>query len=100
MELRPGSKLFSAVSEVQVVVVRAPSTAVEIGCGGHPMVEAEQEPTAQPAEDLAEGPAIGKRYADEELGLELLCARAGEGTLTVDDRPLSLKGAKPLPASD
>lgn len=100
MELRPGSKLFSAVSEVQVVVVRAPSTDVEIGCGGHPMVAEEQEPTAQPSGDLAEGPAIGKRYADEELGLELLCARAGEGTLTVDGRPLELKGAKPLPASD
>lgn len=100
MELRPGRKLFSVVSEVQVVVVRAPSEVVEIACGGHPMGEEEQQPTAQPAGDLVEGLAVGKRYADEELGLELLCTQAGEGTLTVDGRPLSVKGAKPLPASD
>jgi hypothetical protein len=43
---------------------------------------------------------IGKRYADEELGLELLCTRAGTGALTVNGEVLQVKGAKPLPASD
>ena len=43
---------------------------------------------------------VGKRYADEELGIELLCTRAGEGSLSVGDRPLPVKGAKPLPSSD
>jgi hypothetical protein len=42
----------------------------------------------------------GKRYADEDLGLELLCTKAGEGWLSVGDRPLLVKGAKPLPSSD
>ena len=30
---------------------------------------------------LGDGPLLGKRYADEELGLELLCTRAGDGAL-------------------
>ena len=34
MELRPGQKLRSAVSEAQLIVVRAPATAVEVCCGG------------------------------------------------------------------
>ena len=49
---------------------------------------------------LGDGPLLGKRYADDDLGLELLCTRAGTGALTVDGRPLLVKGAKPLPSSD
>ena len=51
-------------------------------------------------ESLGDGPQLGKRYADEELGLELLCTRAGAGALTADGAVLGLKGAKPLPSSD
>ena len=43
---------------------------------------------------------LGKRYADDELGLELLCTQGGAGTLTVGEQPLLVKGAKPLPSSD
>jgi hypothetical protein len=102
MELRAGQKLHSAVSEAQFVVVRAPSDPVEISCGGVPLL-------AQPVDNEARtglastpeaGALTGKRYADEQLGLELLCSRGGGGTLTVDDRALELKGAKPLPSSD
>lgn len=101
MELRAGQKLRSAVSDVQVIVVRAPSVDVELGCGGTPLVEADQEPTGGAIDAaLAEGPLLGKRYADEEVGLELLCTKAGEGTLTLNGEALSIKGAKPLPASD
>jgi hypothetical protein len=102
MELRPGQKLHSAVCDAQVVVVKAPSTGVEIGCGGSPMLDDGQEPEGAPALDdaLGEGPLLGKRYADDDSGLELLCTRAGKGTLTVDGQPLAVKGAKPLPASD
>jgi hypothetical protein len=49
---------------------------------------------------MGDGPLLGKRYADDELGLELLCTRPGEGGLTVDGGTVPLKGAKPLPASD
>jgi hypothetical protein len=102
MELRPGLKLRSAVCDAQVVVVKAPSEPVELGCGGAPLLEEGQEPdpTATLDPSLGDALLLGKRYADEELGLELLCTRAGTGALTVDGRPLGVKGAKPLPASD
>ena len=40
-----------------------------------------RSPTAGATLDpsLGDGPLLGKRYADEELGLELLCNRAGDG---------------------
>lgn len=102
MRLRPGLKLHSAVCDAQVVVVRAPDADVEIACGGAPMLEDGQDADGSATLDasLGEGPLIGKRYADEELGLELLCSRGGTGALTVDGKPLPVKGAKPLPASD
>jgi hypothetical protein len=53
-----------------------------------------------PADGLAEGTLLGKRYADEGLGIELLCTKAGAGTLSVGDTVLARKDAKPLPASD
>ena len=101
MQLRPGMKLFSTVCDAQVVVVKAPSADVEIACGGAPMVPEDPGGAAgSPDASLGEGPALGKRYADDDLGLELLCSRAGEGALTANGEPLLLKGAKPLPSSD
>jgi hypothetical protein len=49
---------------------------------------------------LGDGPLLGKRYVDEDTDLELLCSRPGAGALTADGRPLAVKTAKPLPASD
>jgi hypothetical protein len=102
MQLRPGQKLHSTVSEAQVVVVKAPADEVDLACGGAPMVEDPEAANAGGAADdsLGEGPQLGKRYADEELGLELLCSKAGAGTITVGGQPLLMKGAKPLPSSD
>lgn len=102
MKLRPGQKLRSAVCDAQVVVVQAPSGEVELGCGGPPLLADGQQADGTPALDasLGEGPLLGKRYADDDLGLELLCTRAGAGALTVDGRVLLVKGAKPLPSSD
>jgi hypothetical protein len=102
MKLRPGQKLHSAVCDAQVVVVKAPPDEVEVGCGGAPLLEDGQQPGGAPALDpsLGDGPLLGKRYADDDLGIELLCTRAGTGALTVDGRPLLVKGAKPLPSSD
>jgi len=42
---------------------------------------------------------MGKRYVDE-AGAEVLVTKAGAGTLAVGQTALSLKEAKPLPASD
>jgi hypothetical protein len=102
MKLRPGQKLRSAVCDAQVVVVKAPADDVELGCGGAPLLDDGHEADGAAALDpsLGDGPLLGKRYADDDLGLEVLCTRAGTGALTVDGRRLIVKGAKPLPSSD
>jgi hypothetical protein len=98
MELRAGMRLYSAVSEAEVVVVKAPSTGATLGCGGQPLLA--EAPGRERSGATDEGPVLGKRYTDDESGAEVLCVKAGAGGLTADDRPLVLKGAKPLPASD
>jgi hypothetical protein len=101
MQVKAGTKLASAVCETQVVVVRAPADDVDLGCGGAPLVGADEGGSGgEPDPALAEGTLIGKRYADEELGIELLCTKAGAGSLTCNGTVLAIKGAKPLPASD
>jgi len=100
MSVKPGTKLVSAVCETQVIVVRAPADDVELGCGGAPLIGADEAPSGELDPSLGDGSLIGKRYADEELGLELLCTRGGAGTLTCNGVVLEIKGAKPLPASD
>lgn len=101
MELKAGQKLHSAVCDAQVVVVRAPADPVDLGCGGAPMLDDGVESDGATLDaSLGDGPLMGKRYADEEVGLELLCTRPGAGALTLNGTPLAVKGAKPLPSSD
>jgi hypothetical protein len=101
MELKAGTRLRSATDTTEVVVVKAPAEAVDLRCGGQPFVaiDADVAP-AGPAVGFDGGTQLGKRYADEALGLELLCTKAGEGSISVGDAILEVKGAKPLPASD
>lgn len=102
MELRPGSRLKSVVCETQVIVVRAPSEGQEVVlcCGGQPMVALDAEDSGRLALDPEQddGTLLGKRYVYEEL--EVLCTKAGKGSLSVGGVRLPLKEAKPLPASD
>lgn len=100
MELTAGSRWKSAVSETEVVVVRPVDGDRRLGCGGSDMVPigADGAGTLDPA--LAEPTLLGKRYEDEASGLEVLCSKGGEGTLTLDGKPLDVKSAKPLPSSD
>jgi hypothetical protein len=99
---RTGQTLVSTVDATSVVVVRAPAADVQITCGGTEMVDAKEASVEKGTPDPAqsEGTQLGKRYADDEAGLELLVTKPGQGTLAVDGRPLPLKGSKPLPASD
>ena len=101
MELTAGSRWKSAVSETEIVVVRPGQGDLRLGCGGADMVPVGAEGSGgsiDPA--LADPTLLGKRYEDEESGLEVLCSKGGDGTLTLDDRPLVVKSAKPLPSSD
>lgn len=103
MKPRVGQTLTSTVDATTVVVVRCPDSDLEITCGGATMVDSKVSPAdasgvADPAQQS--GSQLGKRYADDSVGVELLCTKAGQGTLAVNGTPLPLKSAKPLPASD
>ena len=100
MLLKPGVRLRSTTCETQVIVVRG-SGEVELLCGGHAMVPTGTEGVmATLDETQAAGTLLGKRYASDELGLEVLCTKPGAGSLAVGDTPIHQKDAKPLPSSD
>jgi hypothetical protein len=97
---RPGDQLASTVCTTRVVVVRVPADRVPVlECGGGPMVAATAG--ARPAPP-APGAAtlIGKRYVDASETVELLCTSSGTGKLSCDGAAMTIKSAKPLPASD
>ena len=100
MELRAGTRLRSVVCTTEVIAVKAPDESVDLRCGGHPMVIDDTSGSATIDPSHADGTLLGKRYADDDLGLEVLCVTAGEGSLSLGSTPLPMKGAKPLPASD
>lgn len=98
---RPGDQLASTVCTTRVVVIRAPAGKdVSVECGGKPMVPAEGAPPPPVTSDASPGTVLGKRYVDADDTLELLCTSPGAGQLTSGGAPLTIKAAKPLPASD
>jgi hypothetical protein len=102
MMLKAGSRLKSAVCATEVIVVRAPADDTDLRCGGTAMLAFDAEAPSGLSVDPShhDGTLLGKRYADEELGIELLCTKPGEGSLSIGETPLLVKEAKPLPASD
>jgi hypothetical protein len=100
VELKAGQKLWSAVCDTQVIVVRAPQGDVDLRCGGSAMAPGDGERTGDPSPGWSGGTVLGKRYADEASTIELLCARAGAGSLSLGTEAIAQKSAKPLPASD
>ena len=99
--IKNGTRLQSQVCDTQVIVVKAADSLDELRCGGQPMLalDAERPVGATPDSVFADGSLMGKRYVDER-GAEVLVTKAGAGTLSVGETALSLKEAKPLPASD
>ena len=104
--LRPGEQLASTVCTTRVAVIRAPAQGRPlIACGGEPMVPAASaRPPAANGANGANGAdaatLIGKRYVDAAETVELLCTSSGAGALSCDGAPMTVKAAKPLPASD
>jgi hypothetical protein len=101
--IKNGTRLQSQVCDTQVIVVRSADSLDDLRAGGAPMVPLDSE-TAESSDlsldpAFSEGNAMGKRYVDES-GAEVLVTKAGAGTLSVGTTALSLKEAKPLPASD
>ena len=99
--IKNGTRLQSQVCDTQVIVVRAAESLDDLRCGGEPMLtlDAERPTGAMPDAAFADGSAMGKRYVDEG-GAEVLVTKAGSGSLSVGTTALTLKEAKPLPASD
>lgn len=102
MSLKAGARLKSSVCDTEVIVVRAPDVEVDLRCGGQPMVAIDADAPAGVAiaEAHRQGTLLGKRYAGEDSGIELLCTKPGEGSLSLGEVALPVKEAKPLPASD
>jgi len=100
LNLRPGDQLASAVCTARVIVVRVPADRRPVlECGGDPMVPG--TPGAKPSSGGPDAATlIGKRYVDATETVELLCTSSGTGALTCDGTPMTVKAAKPLPASD
>jgi hypothetical protein len=100
--LRPGTRLFSAVCSAEFIVVRAPAGGADVTIGGLPALASadERDGSAMATEGHGGGVAIGKRYVDEDDMVELLCTKPGDGVPALGGRPLTIKEAKPLPASD
>ena len=97
--LSTGARLKSAACKTEVMVIKAPGDDIDLTCGGAPMsADADGSGSVDPGH--AEGTAIGKRYVNEDESLELLCVKAGDGSLAVGGAALAIKGAKKLPSSD
>ena len=99
--IKTGTRLKSQVCDTEVIVVKTGGGLDDLRAGGVPMrqigADADSEAVLDP--QFSDGNVMGKRYVDE-AGAEVLVTKAGVGTLSVGSVPLSIKEAKPLPASD
>ena len=102
MQVKPGSRWRSAVCEAEVVVIKPAREEILLECGGREMLPAGVGlGDLQSAVDgFDNGAQLGKRYEDEATGLEVLCNKAGLGSLGASGRELTMKKAKKLPSSD
>jgi hypothetical protein len=100
MELRPGRRLASGVSDAEIVIVRAAVGESDLRCGGHPMVEPGGDRSAEVDAAWDGELLVGKRWQHDGAGLEVLVTKGGRGLLSIGDEPLQLRASKQLPASD
>ncbi len=102
MKYKPGSRWKSAVCSAELVVVRPPKGDGELSCGGAAVLEHDADGGNSGEIDPAfsDGVLVGKRYVDDDSGIEVLGAKPGQGSLGFAGNAMRLKEAKPLPASD
>ena len=98
--LSAGKRLKSAVCTTEIMVITAPDGDVDVSCGGSPMIEGDGANGRAVDPAHAGGTAIGKRYVSADGSLEVLCVKAGEGSLALGDTALTVKDAKKLPKTD
>lgn len=96
--MKPGTKLKSTTCDTEVMVIKG--SGLTVLCGGQPMAD-DKPAELQPLDgELSGGTLIGKRYVNADGSVELLCVKAGKGSLSIDGEVLQTKDAKPLPSSD
>ena len=102
LTLKPGTRLFSVVCTTEMIVVKAAGAEVALTIGGAEPVTAagDRSEAGDVAAGHGGGSAIGKRYVDSAGAIELLVTKPGEGVPAVGGELLTIKDAKPLPASD
>ncbi len=100
--LKAGARLRSSVCSTEVMVISVPEGGADLSCGGAPMTLVSAPPAGgySLAPDAAAGTKLGKRYVDESGKLEVLCTKAGNGSLAANGELLKEKEAKKLPSSD
>ena len=97
--LAAGDRLKSVVCTTEIMVIVAPDGDVNLCCGGAPMSAGDGGDAALDP-GFADGAVIGKRYANADGSLEVLCVKAGAGSLAVGGDVLAVKDAKKLPKTD
>lgn len=99
--IKSGTRLKSQVCDSQVIVVKTADSLDDLRAGGAPMVPLDDTTSGDAVldPDFGAGTVMGKRYVDD-AGAELLVTKAGAGSLSIGTVPLTIKEAKPLPASD
>ena len=102
INVKPGTRLLSAVCSTELIAVKAPGGEVELTIGGVPPVTATADRVGDGSvlDGFGGGSLMGKRYVDAAGQYELLCVKPGKGSLSVDGVALVVKDAKPLPSSD
>ena len=98
--LSAGLRLKSSVCATEIMIISAPDGDVDLTCGGAPMTDGDGNSGGSVDTEHAGGTALGKRYVNGDGALELLCVKAGDGSLAADGTTLNLKDAKKLPKTD
>jgi hypothetical protein len=99
-QLKAALRLKSAVCSGEVMIVKCAGNEA-LTCGGAAMLAPGESANGAEADaGQMDGCQIGKRYVNADETLEVLCVKAGQGSLAVDGQALTVKGAKKLPSSD
>lgn len=96
--MKPGTKLKSAACTTEVMVIKG--SGFTVNCGGSPMSDTAPETPSELDGQFSAGTQVGKRYVNSDGSVELLCVKAGKGSLSIDGVALQIKDSKPLPSSD
>ncbi|GAA2848648.1 hypothetical protein GCM10010472_01960 [Pseudonocardia halophobica] len=100
--MKVGERFRSQGTTAQVIVMKGTDKDIQLSCAGAAMVGlgSPAEAAGAPPVETGEPLIVGKRYIDDESGVEVLCTAAGGGPLQIDGRTLVTAVAKLLPSSD